>query len=158
MSDTAEDKYCPYCRAKLTKPNDCDICGMEFLRADALTEAQAQNWEGREVDTRVAFTCVGIFGFTVVLAFCLVMAVRLRSVGDMWIFGIIASVAISMFAGAVVSLVARSKMAMRYGRMATAPLKTLSSVLLQVGVVISGPPVVFILSGFVEAFCLMDVR
>lgn len=146
MSDTAADRYCPYCRAQLTKPNDCDACGKEFLRSEALTELQAQNWTGREVDTRVAFTGIGIVGAVVVVAVCLgMMAVQLELLGEVGIFAIIGAVAISLLVGAVASHAARSKMARKYGRIASAPLESLSDVLFDGGVVILGPSAVFAL-------------
>ncbi len=108
------DRYCPYCRAKLTKPNDCDSCGREFLRADALTETQAKKWglgpAVRIVVTKIVIILV-IWG---VFFFCLVVPL-------LWL----PCTCLSCGAGALVAYRFAIGTEKKYGRLAAASLRRL---------------------------------
>ena len=108
------DRYCPYCRTKLTKPNDCDSCGREFLRADALTETQAKKWgmgpAVRIVMTRIVIILV-IWG---VFFFCVVVPL-------LWL----PSTCLSCGVGALVAYRFAIGTEKKYGRLAAAPVRRL---------------------------------
>ena len=134
MSDTAEDRYCPYCRTQLTKPNDCDACGKEFLRSEALTETQVKNW-GRGSAAKIAMTqIVTMFLIVAISLFCLVFSM-LNPV--LWMLGTGMSCSYGALAADKFAAVTEKK----YGHLAAVPLWRLKKGLTYaaVGFVIAPP-------------------
>lgn len=128
------DRYCPYCRARLTKPNDCDICGKEFLRADALTETQVRNW-GWGLAMKITVTrIVTVLLIVAASSFCLLFSM-LNPV--LWMLG----TSVSCGFGALVATRSAVGTEKTYGHLAAVPLWRLKKSLActAVGFVIATP-------------------
>ena len=123
MSDKAEDessvaRYCPYCRAKLTKPNDCDACGREFLRANALIETQVQNWGTRGTGPAVQIATTRYVIVVSIMAVSLFSLVFSMLNPVLWM---VATCAVCAF-GALAADMSAEGMEKKYGRIAAEPL------------------------------------